>query len=138
MTELNFSFISFLKDRRIRYVLAGGWNTIFGYGLFVFLYELFNKQLHLVVIASLSSFFAISMSFFTYKIFVFKTKGLWLIEWIRSFLVYGIATFFSILLLWFFVNIFNINVYFSQAISSLVVIIGSYFGHKKFTFKKND
>lgn len=133
---LKSEITSFLKDKRIRYLLAGGWNTLFGYGLMLFMYELLNKELHLVAIAFLSSFIAISMSFATYKIFVFKTKGFWLTEWLRSFVVYGVVTLLSIFLLWLFMTVFNINIYISQAISSMLVIFGSYFGHKSFTFKK--
>lgn len=136
MGMLKSALTSFLKDKRIRYLLAGGWNTLFGYGLMICMYELLNKQLHLVAIAFLSSFIAISVSFATYKIFVFETKGFWLVEWLRSFIVYGLATLVSIFLLWLFVGVFDINIYISQAISSALVIIGSYFGHKSFTFKK--
>lgn len=129
---------SLLKDKRIRYLLAGGWNTFFGYGLMVVLYDLLSNQVHLVLIAFISSFIAISMSFATYKIFVFQTKGLWLIEWQRSFVVYGVATLFSIFLLWLFVDIYFFDIYVSQAMSSLLVILASYFGHKIFTFKKHE
>lgn len=128
--------VVFLKDKRIRYLLAGGWNTIFGYLLMVILYELLSNQFHLVSIAILSSFIAISMSFATYKFFVFKTKGAWVSEWLRSFVVYGVATLFSIFSLWLLVDVIDINIYISQAISSALVIFFSYFGHKIFTFKK--
>lgn len=128
--------VSLLKDKKIRYVLAGAWNTLFGYCLMVSLYENFNKDLHLVFIAFLSSFIAITMSFLTYKIFVFKTKGNWFQEWMRSFLVYGGASLVSTTILWLLIDIFLIDIYIAQAISIVIVIIVSYISHSKFTFKK--
>lgn len=138
MVKLKSAIVVFFKDKRIRYLLVGGWNTIFGYLLMVILYELLSNQFHIVAIAFLSSFIAISMSFATYKVFVFNTKGFWLTEWLRSFIVYGLATLLSIFLLWLFMAIFNIDIYISQALSSTLVILGSYFGHKSFTFKKHE
>lgn len=138
MLNLKNAAVSVLQDIRVRYLLAGAWNTLFGYSLMVYLYNVFNKQLHIVVVAFLSSFIAISMSFITYKCFVYKTKGGWLVEWLRSFIVYGVATLISIFLLWLFVEVIKINIYISQALSSILVILGSYFGHRNFTFKKHE
>ena len=138
MNNVKKVMTSVLKDIRVRYFLAGAWNTLFGYGLMVYLYSIFNEKLHIVALAFSSSFIAISMSFITYKLFVYKTKGRWLAEWLRSFIVYGVATLFSIFLLWLFVEIVGINIYTSQALSSILVILGSYFGHQNFTFKKHE
>ena len=138
MVNVKNAAVYVLQDIRVRYLLAGAWNTLFGYSLMVYLYNVFNNQLHIVAVAFLSSFIAISMSFITYKCFVYKTKARWLVEWLRSFIVYGVATLISIFLLWFFVEIIKINIYISQALSSILVILGSYFGHRNFTFKKNE
>lgn len=127
-----------LQNEKIRYLAAGAWNTLFGYGLMIILFELLSSHLHLVVIAAISSFFSITVSFLTYKVFVFKTMGNWLSEWMRSFVVYGGATAFSIALLWLLVDAFGLNIYIAQAISTVLVVFASYIGHQKFTFKKNE
>ena len=127
-----------LRHKKVRYLCAGGWNTLFGYGLMVVLYECLNAHFHLVAIAVLSSFISISMSFLTYKVFVFRTQGSWINEWVRSFVVYGVASLFSILLLWLFVDLLGFNIYFSQAVSMILVVSASYLGHARFTFNKDE
>ena len=79
----------YLERRPLRYLLAGGWNTVFGYATSVGLYALLADMLHITLIAGIASIVSITMSFLTYKIFVFKTSGNWLIEYGRSYLVYG-------------------------------------------------
>ena len=127
-----------LQNEKIRYLAAGAWNTLFGYGLMIVLFEWLSSHLHLVVIAIISSFFSITVSFLTYKVFVFKTVGNWLSEWMRSFVVYGGATAFSIVLLWLFVDTFGLNIYIAQAASIVLVVFASYIGHQKFTFRKHE
>lgn len=80
----------------LRYLLVGGFNTLFGYGTFVTLLALLNsvvpqRFLPLTVIAAslLSSPINITVAFLGYKFFVFKTEGNYLREWLKCFAVYG-------------------------------------------------
>jgi putative flippase GtrA len=75
-----------------RYILVGIWNTAFGYSIFaLFTYVLSRRWPHYGYIPSsiLSSMVGITVSFFGYKRFVFKTKGNYLREWLRCLAVYG-------------------------------------------------
>ncbi len=123
-----------LQKQSMRYLLAGGWNTVFGYGVGVGLYTLLSNQLHVAVIASIANIFAITMSFLTYKLFVFKTTGNWLLEYGRSYLVYGSMALLSVVLLWVLVDYVGMNIWFAQALVSILTVGISYFGHKFFTF----
>jgi len=82
----------------IRYLGVGVFNTIFGYIIFVTLLTLLNsvlpaRLLYLtVVLASvLSTPLNITVAYFGYKLFVFRTKGNYLREWIKCFAVYGVG-----------------------------------------------
>lgn len=75
------------------------------------------------------------MSFLTYKLYVFRTQGNWLAEWLRSFIVYGGAAVLSTALLWGLVDFVQLNIYISQALAIIIVVVISYLGHSKFTFK---
>ncbi len=62
----------------VRYVLVGIWNTAIGYGLFAYFTFLFTKHsVHGYMYAGRSFHHAISITvaFFGYKFFVFRTKG---------------------------------------------------------------
>ena len=126
-----------LQNQRIRYLLAGGWNTIFGYGLGVGLYLWLSPWFHVTVIGLVAGIFAISMSFLTYKVFVFKTEGNWLREYARSYVVYGGSTLISTGLLWFFVDQVHLPIWVAQALAIVVTVIISYLGHSRYTFKRD-
>lgn len=128
---------SLLKSSKFRYLVAGGWNTIFGYSLGVILFLLLTDSVHTAFIAFICNLISMAMSFITYKLFVFRTKGNWINEYFKACLVYGNAAAISIFLIWFFVDIAGLNIWISQALTIFSTITISYFGHKKITFKKS-
>jgi putative flippase GtrA len=131
-----------LNSQKLRYLLVGGWNTIFGYFTGIGIYNLLNLDLSIWLIGLLSNVVCISMSFLTYKIFVFRTKGNWLVEYFRSFIVYGFMAIVGIFLLWLFVIKLAITIEIAQALIILCTTVISYIGHLNFTFNsrklKND
>lgn len=124
-------------SRKIRYLLAGGWNTLFGYSTGVALYYSLSNYLHLIEIALLANAIAITMAFLSYKLFVFQTQGNWLREYFRSYLVYGVMALFGIALLWIMVDGFDTPFWLAQAIVVVATVIISYISHSRFTFKAN-
>jgi putative flippase GtrA len=80
----------------VRYVCVGVFNTVFGYINFAVILALLNMALPVrflyltVVLASILSVpLNISVAYFSYKFFVFRTKGNYLGEWFKCFAVYG-------------------------------------------------
>ena len=126
-----------LKDKRVRYLLAGGWNTLFGYCVGVLFYYLLHNYLHTLVIIVLANILNISMSFLTYKIFVFKNRGNLLSEYVRCYVVYGNIAIVGMLLIWLMVDFFMVPFWIAQALILLITVIISYVAHARFTFKKN-
>jgi putative flippase GtrA len=123
------------QSDKVRYLLAGAWNTAFGYGVGIGFYLLLSDRFHTAIIALLVNVVAITMSFVSYKIYVFKTSGNWAGEYLRAWVVYSNIALLGIGLLWIFVDIMQINIWLAQALSILSAVVISYFGHKKFTFK---
>jgi putative flippase GtrA len=78
----------------LRYIVVGAWNTIFGYGCFMlftwfFIHLYPAKPVTMTSVAYVfAAFVNISVSFLGYKWFVFRTKGNYLLEYLRSFSVY--------------------------------------------------
>ena len=85
--------LSHIPPRQLfRYLLVGIWNTGFGYGMFVLFTYLLSRrwpQYGYIPASILSSIFAVTVAFFGYKLFVFKTTGNYLREWLRCMAVYG-------------------------------------------------
>ena len=81
-----------------RYLCVGAFNTVFGYLTFAVILTLLNGVLPqrfvylTVVLASiLSTPLNITIAYFGYKFFVFRTHGNYLREWLKAFAVYGTA-----------------------------------------------
>ena len=130
----------------LRYLLVGGFNTCFGYGLFVAFNYLFRRLgVYGSEIASLlSNVIAITAAFLGYKWFVFRTHGNYLREWLRCMSVYGSSMLFSLVMLppltlflrrWFGPTQMASNL--AAAILFVVTVIASYFGHKHFSFRRS-
>ena len=124
-----------LSTTQIRYLCAAIWNTAFGYTVGIVVFELFNDSSKIILIGIASNVISISMSFIVYKIFVFRTDGNWLNEYLRSYVIYGSTSVISIFVLWVTVSKMSLNIYMAQAIAILCSVIFSYLGHKKYTFR---
>jgi putative flippase GtrA len=132
-----------------RYLLVGGFNTVFGYSLFAVLnYSLQGMGQYSYMLASLlSNLVAISVAFLGYKWFVFRTKGNYMKEWFRCIAVYSSGMLLTLaglpllvpLLRRFMVQRPQAAPYVAAAIMAVVVVIASFFGHKHISFAvKND
>jgi putative flippase GtrA len=128
--------LKLLDSERLRYLLAGAWNTAFGYSVGGGLYLLLSKQLHIVWISIIANILAISMSFCVNKLFVFRTRGHWLPEYLRSYVVYGGAAVVGTLLLWLLVDRMQVNIWWAQALILACMVLTSYLGHARFTFRR--
>ena len=75
----------------MRYILVGGFNTVFGYSLFALLNWLSRGlgSYNYIYAAIVGNFIGISVAFLGYKWFVFRTRGNYLVEYTRCFGVYG-------------------------------------------------
>jgi len=129
----------------VRYLLVGGFNTAFGYGLFALLnWSLTGLGSYSYMYAAfLSNLIAISVAFLGYKWFVFRTRGNYLIEWIRCLGVYGSSMLISLAGLAILVPILRRDLhrpqvasYLAAAIMAIVTVIFSFLGHKNISFRQ--
>jgi putative flippase GtrA len=101
----------------------------------------------LVIIANI---LAITNAYIVYKLFVFRTKGNYLREYLRFYVVYGLVFVIAIALFPFFMEIvipffakhflyyqgiFKYKAYISQMCITGVTMFISYFGHEKFSYR---
>lgn len=135
-TEVFECLLRVIDSQKLRYLLVGGVNTLFGYGAGVGIYMLLVANWHIFIIGIVSNVVSISFSFITYKLFVFKTRGNWFAEYFKAYLVYGGMAALGILFLWLFVDFLNIRIWLAQGMVILVTVVISYFGHKHFTFRE--
>lgn len=120
----------------VLYVAVGGWNTLFGIGLFWLAVRLFGGACHYLVLAALVNVLAIFNAFLCYKLIVFRTAGHWLAECLKCYLVYGVGALCSMAILHALVKGVGWSPELSNAVASVVVVVGSFLGHKFFSFRR--
>lgn len=129
----------------VRYVLVGGFNTLFGYGVFALLTWLFRGlgRFSYMYAAVLTNVVAITVAFLGYKWFVFRTKGNYLAEWIRCFGVYGGNALLGLAALPILTELLRHHLarpetapYLGAALLTVLGVAVSFVGHKKITFRE--
>ena len=125
-----------LNQKRIRYLLVGGLNTLVGYSIGIAIYKAFSDSLGILWIGVISNILSITVAFLSYKTLVFKTKGMWLTEYMKSYLVYGGIAVIGIIFLWVFVDKMKISIWLAQALVMGMTVIISYLGHSRLTFRR--
>lgn len=80
----------------VRYLITGGINTLVGYSIFVLVLNLLGRVIvsrYLYLAAPLASVIStpvnITIAYLGYKFLVFRTRGNYLMEWLKCFAVYG-------------------------------------------------
>lgn len=121
-------------EEKVRYLIVGGWNTAFGYLLFVVLYGLLGSIVHYTVILTVGYVISLTNAYICYKFLVFRTKGNYLKEYLRFYLVYGVAYLINLALLPVFVEVLKVSPIIAQAVIVFFTVIISYVGHRNFSF----
>lgn len=138
--------LSHIPPRQLfRYLLVGVWNTGFGYGTFVLFTYLLSRrwpQYGYIPGSILSSIVAVTVAFFGYKAFVFKTTGNYLREWLRCMAVYGSSIAIGSVALPCVVFLIRHGTavdrkapYVAAALMTGFNTIYNFLGHKKFSFR---
>lgn len=127
-----------------RYLLVGGFNTVFGYGLFALLNWLLTRVPYGYLLATFfSNVIAITIAFLGYKWFVFRTKGHYLREWLRCLGVYGSSMALGLVGMAILVPLLRHHMskpqaasYLAAALLMCVTVIFSFLGHKHISFRR--
>lgn len=134
----------------LRYLVVGAWNTVFGYSTFAGIYwtlhhnafPVANVYWQVITAQVVSNLINITVAFFGYKFFVFKTKGNTLREWMKAMAVYWSGFLPGLILLPTLVKLLQyvphmhgIAPYVASALLIGFGVIYSFFGHKHVTFK---
>lgn len=125
----------FKIPQSIRFILVGGFNTIFGIALFGLSYYLFQLSVHVNLIFIVSSIVSISISCITLKYLVFNDGSYTFVIFIRTFFNQLILMFVSLIFMTLLIHLFHPII--SQSISTILTAIIGYFVHKLISFNIN-
>lgn len=127
--------IGLFRDRRIRFLLVGGFNTAAGYLVFVSLYLAFGPMIHYLLVAVLAHFVSVVVSFFTHRIFVFHHTGAALPAFFRFNISAALSMIFGILGMVWCVEVWKLTPVVAQAIVTLCSVVISFLLHRSFSFR---
>jgi putative flippase GtrA len=129
---------------KVRFVLVGLWNTIFGYLAFVGLDYLFNlffspRYVAYMSAAVLANIISILNAYIFHKFVTFRSqaRGLAIIpELLRFFSMYLFSFILGLVVLPVFVELFHLDPKIAGALLIPVTTIISYLGHSRFSFRR--
>lgn len=131
----NSSLINHLaKNEKLRFLIVGAYNTIFGYATFVALYFLLHDYLHYLVIVLLSHMIAVTNAFFMYRRIVFRAQAPLLPAFLRFNLSTVAAMLFGMAGMALLIEIFGIHPLLAQALVTCATVVVTYFLHRHYTF----
>ncbi len=124
--------------RVFRYLLTGAWNTLFGVAFYALLVSFPWGRSHYLLMTIPANIASISNAFLCYKLFVFKTKGGWLREYLRCYVVYGGGILIGFILIYLLVEALKMHPAIAQCVCVAFTTACSYLGHKLFSFRREE
>ncbi|MEI8246723.1 MAG: GtrA family protein [Lentisphaerota bacterium] len=124
--------------RIVRFLITGGWNTVFGILAYTVLYEWLKDSVNYLVLLIPANILAITNAYICHKLFVFKTRGNILREYFRFYVVYGGTALLGFVLMFILVDGFGFNPVAAQFLCVPIAIGLSYFSHRNYSFRKPD
>lgn len=124
----------FRRREQVLYLLVGGWNTVFGYGIWAFMQYLLGDSFHYLVVVLLAWPIAVLNAYLAYRFIVFRSRRPVLKELPRFSVVYFATLVVNLALLPVALQVLPFNIYGVQALFTAVVVVCSYLGHKYYSF----
>jgi putative flippase GtrA len=125
----------FRHREQVLYLVVGGWNTVFGYGVWALMQYLLGDHLPYLVVILLAWPIAVLNAYLCYRYIVFRSRGPVLQELPRFSLVYLVTLVVNLALLPVALRVLPFNIYVVQALLTGVVVVCSYLGHKYYSFR---
>lgn len=130
--------------RPLRFLIAGGWNTVFGYGFYVALYYLTRPlvtaagmpvEAHYLGVLVVANVVAVAQAYLAYRFFVFRSRADVATEFARFSLVYAVTFAFNLVALPVLVRNTSLGPVLAQGIVVVVASAISYAAHVTFSFR---
>jgi putative flippase GtrA len=125
----------FRRREQVLYLVIGGWNTAFGYGIWALMQFLLGDHLHYLVIVLLAWPIAVLNAYIGYRYVVFRSRGPILRELPRFSLVYFLTLVANLALLPVALSVLPFNIYIVQALLLVTVVVCSYLSHRYYSFR---
>lgn len=126
-----------LHETKLRFLFAGGLNTLFGLAAFpVLMWSLPSLAIHYLIVLTIAQALSIIFAFATNKFIVFRTNGNYAAEFLKFCTFHAAYFIANLAALPFLVEICGIPPIWAQFMFAGCVIVTSYFWHSRITFQR--
>lgn len=122
----------------LRFIIIGGWNTVFSYLAFSGLYYVFGGGWGDIFVQLFAGFLGITHAFIMHKFVTYRSCGVWWHEYLKFYVVYGLQIIVQAILFWVCTTWLGYNGYIVQFTTTLLLTIVSYWAHKCYSFAACD
>ncbi|WP_222937216.1 GtrA family protein [Pseudoxanthomonas mexicana] len=126
--------MSLLLSERIRFLAVGGWNTLFGYLVFLACHAWAGNEIGPLLTLVLSYLIAVPHSFVTQRWLVFKARGAIGRQFLRFLIANSSIFVANMILLPLTVHLAGADPRIVQAVLIALLTVASYLAHKYFSF----
>jgi putative flippase GtrA len=124
------------RERGVRYLLVGAWNTVFGYGVFAALQLTLGDSVGYIILLAIAQVLGTLNAFVGYRLLVFRVEGSVLRDLARFSTVYVGAFLVNLAALPLLVEVFGLPVLVAQAAVVAGTVVASFFVHRGFSFRR--
>lgn len=121
-------------NERVRFLVVGAYNTLFGYAAFAVLYTWLHETMHYLAIAVIGQVIAVINAFFAHRILVFRARGNLLADFVRFNITTLGSTAIGLAGLAVLVDLGGVHPLLAQGIVLAVTVVITYVAHKLYTF----
>lgn len=123
-----------LSNQKARYLITGGYNTVFGYLLFILIFYYFSSTVSHYFLLGICHLLGTIHNFFSYSTFVFKPKTNAFKNYFKFNLVYLVIFLLNLVMFTLLTKVMNWNLYFSQALIVALIAVVGYILNKNYSF----
>jgi len=127
--------VNIFRSQKIRFLLIGATNTAIGYGIFALALIFLGEELYLPAYL-ISYALSILIGFTLQRTIVFRVKGEIWRDLLRYVSVQLISFLVNLTLLPLLVEVFSLPALLAQGCVLVITIVGSYFAHRYFSFRR--
>ncbi len=120
--------------QKLRFLLVGGFNTVFSYGLFVLMVAAIGIPYKIAIAAGY--IISTNVSIFTMRYYVFRSKGSLKKEYAKAWGVYLTTMLINYAAMYAMVDLGAVNELLAQGIYTVLITVFTYLMHKYFSFAR--
>ncbi len=119
----------------LRFLIVGGYNTVFGYLAFTVLYLTVGERINYLIVGLAAHAVAAVNAFVVHRLFVFRSSKGWFAEYLRFNLSQLASLSFGMAALYALVSFGHLKPLIAQAMAVSASVVISYALHRFFTFR---